>query len=308
VADHSRGDLSLADVLDAARRLGATDLGLISEIIFASPAPGLVAPAPQPVVSTPTERPLPPSPPLDPLPPSARASGERAVGGAPVAMTWDETTAAAVRPDWLDAVGPLPPASTRGRPVPSAPPVAPVRARAAFGTIVRRDTRGRRIDLDRLISRAARGRPWTPLPFLIEPRVAPFVQVLCDIGENMEPYLDDVTFLARRLREVAGLDRSESRTFVGTPLRGTDVDPFTDEAVAWEPPPSGSVVVLVTDLGLNGPSDPWSRADPTVTEWRRFASELDDAEVLAVVLTPYAADRWPARPPLPMISWRSLDE
>jgi hypothetical protein len=304
VADRARGDLSLADVLDAARRLGASDLRRISEIIFASPGPGPAAPTPQPPVPTPNDPSFPPSPPLDPLPPAARATGERAVGGAPVPMTLDEITAAADRPDWLDAVGALPLPASRGRPVPSAPPVAPVRARAAFGAIVRRDVPGRRIDLAELIARAAQGRPWTPLPVLIEPRVAPFVQVLSDVGENMEPYLDDVTFLARRLREVAGLDRSESRTFVGTPLRGTDVDPFTGEAAGWQPPPSGSVVVLVTDLGLNGPSDPWSRPGPTAAEWRRFTSELAEASLRTVVLSPYPV----ALPLFETVVWGSLDE
>ena len=164
---------------------------------------------------------------------------------------------------------------------------------------------GRRLDMVTLVKRSARLQPPTAC-FLAELRTAPFVQLLVDRGEGMEPYADDLDFLAAQFVDVAGRDRVEQRTFVGTPRRGLDPDVFTGETAEWKRPAAKSLVLILTDLGMGGPTGSRDRAP--ADEWRAVAATVASVQADLRVLTPFPPSRLPAglAEIMRIVSWDSL--
>jgi hypothetical protein len=164
---------------------------------------------------------------------------------------------------------------------------------------------GRRLDLVTLVKRAARLQPLTAC-FLAELRSASFVQILVDCGEGMQPYADDLAFLAGQAADVAGHDRVEQRTFAGSPQRGLDPDIFTGKTADWKPPAPGSLILVLTDLGVGGPAGSRDRA--SAREWRKVAETVASVQAHLRVLTPFPGSRTPTglADIMRVVSWDSL--
>ena len=157
----------------------------------------------------------------------------------------------------------------------------------AFAT-VRADDDGP-LDVDVMIDTLARGevidrglrRPW--------PTLRRGVQLLVDRGEGMVPFTLDQRRLIKQIRDVAGRDRAPARVFVGTPDR--PVDDVDDAGPRWVPPAPGTVVVLLTDLGIGRPM---LSLDPAgEDEWLAFAQRVRRAGCPLVAFVPYPQSRWP---------------
>ena len=125
------------------------------------------------------------------------------------------------------------------------------------------------LDMDRILESVAEKRALE----LTSPRqrVATLrrgAQVWSISGPGMDPYRQDVERLVAQLDSILADDRLTVAGFAGTPLRGLDTP--AGERSPWSPPPAGSPVVLVTDLGIGGPLVSEDRAHPA--EWLAFAS------------------------------------
>jgi hypothetical protein len=274
----------------AAGRLGAVDDAALASVLDAL---GLAveAVAPPPVPEPPPAEPEEPDDwdeddDEDEEPVAEDATPEAAIGA-----TVDYVDDTAPMPDWMAGVEAITFGPMRAR-VAVEPPLPDVQARAAMVVAAATRRPGRKLDIGRLIERAARVQPLAPAPILSELRTAASVQLLIDAGEAMEPYAADVAFLEDRFLEVAGSDRVEVHTFTGTPLRGADPDALARAVEPWERPPPRSLVVVVSELGVGGP--PLSRDRARPAEWREFAAEVAECDAFLRVLTPFPAARWPS--------------
>lgn len=304
-ATRQRGDVSIADVVTAAARLGATDPADLAAISQALDVTIPIVPAAPPRV--PTQVLSPPSQSGSFTTPSTQtALRDRArMTGPPVAARLYQEERTDAIPAWLGAVEALSLAGSGSFGVPHEPPIPAVQARSSIATLAATRRPGRRLDVATLIERSARMQPPAAY-FLLELRTSPFVQLLVDRGEGMEPYADDLDFLALEFVQVAGHDRVEQRTFTGTPERGLDPDVFTGETAEWQRPAAKSLVLILTDLGIGGP--PASRDRAQADEWRAVAEAVASAQADLRVLTPFPASRLPAELAtiMQVVSWDSL--
>lgn len=299
-----RGDVSIADVVAAAARLGATDPADLAVIARALDLTIPVAPIEPPPGPTAEPSP-PPAGSAEPTAHAATAPDRAGITGAPVAARLRREDRAEPAPAWLEAVEALSPAGSGSFRVSPQPPLPAMQARSSMAALAATWRPGRRLDLATLVRRSARLQPLTAC-FLAELRTASFVHMLVDRGEGMEPFANDVEFLAAQFTDVAGHDRVEQRTFVGTPRRGLDPNVFTGETAEWKRPAARSLVLILTDLGVGGPAGSRDRA-PAV-EWRAVAATVASVEAELRVVTPFPPSRWPAglAETMRIVSWDSL--
>jgi hypothetical protein len=304
-AARQRGDVSIGDAVTAAARLGATgpaDLAAICQALHLTIPPVTVPP-----LKRPTSTLSRPSRTSSSTMPSAQTPTQNRAGlaGSPVAARLRHEDQVESIPAWFAAVRPLPAAGSGSFGVPPEPPFPAVQARSSMATLAATLRSGHRLDMAALIKRSARLQPPTAC-FLAELRTTSFVQVLVDRGDGMEPYTDDLDFLAGQFVNVAGRDRVEQRTFVGTPLRGLDPDVFTGEKAEWERPVPKSLVLILTDLGAGGPIGSRDRA--SADEWRAVAATVASAQAHLRVLTPFPPNRLPTGlvEIMRIVSWDSL--
>lgn len=298
-----RGDVSIADAVAAVVLLGATDpadIAAICQALHLTIPIVSVAPPPGPP-------PVPPQPPRTPpsTMPQATTPGRAGITGMPVAARLRRDDRTEPIPAWLDTVPALSSAGSGSFWVPPEPPLPAVQARSSMAALAASWRPGRRLDMVTLVKRSARLEPPTAC-FLAELRTAPFVQILVDCGEGMEPYADDLDFLTAQLVDVAGRDRVEQRTFLGTPCRGLDPDVFTGEAAEWKRPAAESLILILTDLGIGGP--PGSRDRAPADEWRAVAATVASVQANLRVLTPFPPSRFPPgfADSMRIASWDSL--
>jgi hypothetical protein len=304
-ARRRRGDISIADAVRAAHRLGIADpadLAAIYEILdLPIPATPVTLPP------EPSSMPFPPSqgesfttPSTEPTPPT-----HAGITGTPIAARLYQDDRTERAPAWLNAVHAILPADSGSFGVPPEPPLPAMQARSSIATLAATRRPGRSLDVAALVRRSARLQPPTA-SFLLELRTAPFVQLLVDRGEGMEPYASDLYFLVAQFMHVAGHDRVERRTFLGTPRRGVDPNALTGKTAKWKRPAPKSLVLVLTDLGIGGPPGSPDRA--RAGEWRAVAAMVASAQADLKVLTPFPPSRWPAglAERMRIISWDSL--
>jgi hypothetical protein len=147
-----------------------------------------------------------------------------------------------------------------------------------------------RLDVERMTSLLAARRPVTRLFRHLMPTLRHGVQLLLDRGAGMDPFTPDQEQLVAVLSGVLSPDRMRVLRFAGCPSRGAGPGgPAT--WTAWEPPPPGVPVLVVTDLGIGGPLLDGQRA--ATDEWLRFARRVRGLGHAVVGLVPYEATRWP---------------
>ena len=237
-------------------------------------------PPASPIVLPPGLRRIQPPPPL-----------QRAEPGARTRVTQTTTAGPPPAPAWVSGPGPTlaePPADSPPVPPPSlfSPRTERAILSAALGTYAEEGD----LDMERILEGVAEKRA---LEYLPRQRVATLrrgAQVLVDLGAGMDPYRQDVERLVAQLDSILADDRLTVAGFAGTPLRGLDT-PVGDR-LPWSPPPAGSPVVLVTDLGIGGPLVSEDRAHPA--EWLVFASGVRRAGHPLIAFVPYEARRWPS--------------
>jgi hypothetical protein len=197
-------------------------------------------------------------------------------------------------PAWLETVVLLPePHSFAEPPLPD-PLLEPRWTRAILGGALATPFHDGPLDAQRLVSEAARGVPLCAIPRRVRPTLARGVQVLVDRGERMQPWSADQRQLVEQVRSVAGREQVEVLYFAGLPAWGAG----PGSRLRWRgyhehhAPRPGTVVVLLTDLGL-GPFLAGSRS-PGPAQWRHFALRAARAGSPLLVFVPYGEERWPA--------------
>jgi hypothetical protein len=146
------------------------------------------------------------------------------------------------------------------------------------------------IDVESVVEAMAKLQPLQTLPRLPWPTLRRGVQLLLDRGAGMVPFFQDQDWMVTVMSRIVGADRLDIRHFVGSPLHRAGRGPRLRWG-AYQPPPPGTVVVLLTDLGLGRPplSEDWASVD----EWLEFSTKLRRAGCAVVAFVPYTPDRWP---------------
>lgn len=146
------------------------------------------------------------------------------------------------------------------------------------------------LDVPRAVSHLARQRPVKTLPRRQVRSLRLGVRVLVDVSESMVPFAQDRKQLLACVQAVVGPEHTEVHQFESAPSRG--VRPKASaEFQPFEPPPSGTPVLVLSDLGLG--ASPLSTERAEVAEWLRFGEVAHRAGCRVVVLVPYSPSRWP---------------
>jgi hypothetical protein len=147
------------------------------------------------------------------------------------------------------------------------------------------------VDLPRLVEAIARCRPVTELPRETLPSLARGIELLIDRGENLMPFVRDLRVLQQELVSVVGRDRTRIRYFDGCPTLGCGTGPRSSWKRRFEPPPSDTPIVVLTDLGMARASA--ARTAATERTWMQFFQTARSAGCSVIVFAPYPLSRWP---------------
>ncbi len=152
------------------------------------------------------------------------------------------------------------------------------------------------------VRRIARGEALDRMPEARRGSLLRGVQLLIDLGDGMDPYAADQAQLADLIRGVVGAERMRQLAFRDCPTEGAGAGPVWDWT-PYRPPPPGTAVVLLTDLGIRRAAGE-SRGAPAAA-WLAFVADLHRAGCGALALVPYPPGRWPAalRPVLDILTW-----
>ncbi|GHG50880.1 hypothetical protein [Streptomyces griseocarneus] len=172
------------------------------------------------------------------------------------------------------------------------PPWTPDWARGVMFAAVATPVAGRELNLRALLCRVSRHDAIRAVPRRLRPTTRRGAQLLLDHGPGMAPFQDDRLWLRELLGSVAGRNRVEVLRFRGVPGRGVvRRDPL--DLQEYRPPPPGTPVVLVSDLGRLRPpfAGRWA-ARPG--EWVDFVDTVVHSGCPVVCLTPYEPAAYPA--------------
>jgi hypothetical protein len=147
------------------------------------------------------------------------------------------------------------------------------------------------LNIEFLIELLARRQRVERLPHLPVPTLRRGVQLLLDISQAMLPWERDQRMLQKEVQDVVGTDKVQSLRFVGCPARGVGMGTKSRWKSFYTPPPRGTVVLMLTDLGIGRP--PFSTERASVAEWEAFVLNLRKAGCPLVALVPYAPERYP---------------
>jgi hypothetical protein len=188
----------------------------------------------------------------------------------------------------------------------ASPPLAPLFfprwTRAILSTALSTYGDDGQLDVERVAEKLARGERLEIWPTLSSPTLRRGLQLLVDRSHSMTPFIRDQISLQRDLVRVVGKDRVETLRFAGCPLRGAGAGP----EIVWtkyQPPPPGTPILLLSDLGIGRPLLGADRA--SAAEWLSFAQLVRKALCPLVAFVPYAPPRWPRHlaPLVTMIHW-----
>lgn len=189
-------------------------------------------------------------------------------------------------PRWLDEIKPLPQAldETLNEPPAIDPLFRPDWTRALlYAALATVDDHGP-LDVERMVERLASAEPLGRIPRLQRRHLGAGVQVLIDINKTMSPYVEDQRGLLDDIKRVVSAELVREAIFEAVP------EQIAFEAEDWQwrayqPPPRGTLVLALTDLGV-GPAMP-GVARSTPEAWLAFAERLRVNGCPFVVLTPY---------------------
>jgi hypothetical protein len=157
------------------------------------------------------------------------------------------------------------------------------------------------LDEERAAEQTARGEPLRRIPLRLRPTSRFGVQVLVDWGARLQPLREDQQGLLVTLFRTVGAHRVEVRRF-------SDFPDFSGPGTRrtwtpYEPPASGTVVLILTDLGLG-----WlGRIERThrVEDWMHWAAKVRSAGARPIALVPHGPQYWSEglRRNLPLVHW-----
>lgn len=156
------------------------------------------------------------------------------------------------------------------------------------------------LDVPATVRAVARQRHLRTFPRRRRLTLARGVLVLADAGEGLLPYGRDVALLLTRLRQVIGPELVTDGWFLDDPTGGVG---FDDDLVSFEPPPAGTPVLLLTDLGIAGGAV--RRRWPHPKQLAELAVRLRQRRSPLLALVPYPSELWPFRldRSIAIVSW-----
>ena len=293
--------INLADLVRAAGELlpaNRKTLDQVAALLGFEPLP-LVGAAP--VTSrTPPASPVTPEPPPGPPAPSGVApvsppsAGSRPAAAGSLAFRLDGPTAAPVTstpPAWYVEIQEPLVTTTRPSPAP-APLLAPQWVRTTLMRTAAVPVAEGRVDVARLAATLARLQLPRTIPREPTPTLRFGAQVLVDVGDALLPYRHDQRQVVQALRRLLGSQFFEAWQFQGTPARGVQPLGSRQEPQPYRPPPTGTPVLVLGDLGMAPPH--FTLPAVTLGEWRQFAAMVRDSGRRLVACVPYGPARWPA--------------
>jgi hypothetical protein len=173
---------------------------------------------------------------------------------------------------------------------PRLPLIEPKEAATILRLAVRTNARHSGLDVPAVVARIAAAKPLEPLPSRPRPTVRFGVEVLVDIGTAMQPFARDHLDVVQVLNQIIGTSGVRVLYFDTCPDRGAG----PGAAQTWQqyvPPPRGTPVLVLSDLGIGGFPFDHMRADSK--EWRTFFVNARRAGARCVALVPYPPARWP---------------
>ena len=197
--------------------------------------------------------------------------------------------------DWLQGVKPLrrPAKADKGpaAPLRLSPLLLPRWARAILSASLATSAEDGPLDIEKIVETLGKGETLPTLPTLSAPTLRRGVQLLVDQSRSMQPFMRDQVWMQDEILKVVGSDKVKIEYFAGSPLRGAGagLKPWP----AYEPPPAGTPVLLLTDLGICQPmlSNEWADAG----EWLQFAQMVGQAKCRLIAFVPYGPSRWPRK-------------
>jgi hypothetical protein len=186
--------------------------------------------------------------------------------------------------------------------IPFLPLLAPHSADATLRAAVSRWVHVGPVDTDALVRDLARQQPVRVLPLKPIATLRFGAQVLVDLGRGMDPFIHDRRDVLRQLRNVVGREGLTVRYFRYAPLRGVSGAAAEPES-SYSPPPPGTRVLVVSDMGIGGPPGDFRRSTPE--EWESFKRLIESHDCPATALVPFPPHRWPSWlvQLFPLISW-----
>jgi hypothetical protein len=192
-------------------------------------------------------------------------------------------------PAFVAPIPVLPPATDEAKepPPPFEPLFMPSWTRAILSIALGTPSEHGAIDLNRVVERVSRGRALTRLPRRIVPTLRKGVQVLVDRGSGMVPFARDAEALVREIILVAGHETPVLH-FRGLPTGGV-ANLKRHLQLAYEVPPAGVPVALITDFGIG--VDPFDTDRPTSREWIEFLRSVRRKDSPLLAFVPYPRQR-----------------
>jgi hypothetical protein len=177
----------------------------------------------------------------------------------------------------------------------------PLRSRALLTAFMRTRANLGEIDVDRLIRLAAQLQIPRKLPQKRVRAISRAIQLLIDTSEGMLPFSRDCEWFSERMREVAGPDVLRIFRFAGIPASGVWRE-GSFLRIPYSPPQAGTLVLVLTDLGI---AQPPLSSGTTDGEWAQFARVVAGAGCRLRVLAPYPKERWPdsLRNTISVVEW-----
>jgi len=145
------------------------------------------------------------------------------------------------------------------------------------------------VDATRAVRLVVRREPFDRLPMKVLRSVRRGAQLLLDKSAGMAPFHRDQAWLTEWIVRVIGRQQVEVASFTHAPLHGLRLG--LKRRRAYRPPPRGTPIVLLTDLGIADASSFDEAARPD--EWLKFAGVARRAGCPVIAFVPYASDRWP---------------
>jgi len=191
------------------------------------------------------------------------------------------------------------------RPPPEGPSlVEPSQQRAVATLLAGRPVPGE-IDLAATIDHVAARRPLSDVPRRPRWSTSLGVHLHVDVGPALEPFRSDVARLRRSVVAIASTHGVVELSFEGDPRTFTRprriLGPDGRAPLQDRLPPSGTPVLVVTDLGIAVPRDGDPAVPAAFLEHHRLVTRAGCA---VQYLVPYPAHRWPAAlRSLPLLHW-----
>lgn len=273
--------VGLAELLDAWRQLqGAFMVEEVAEALGMTVLPSLQpAPSPEPPPVPPIEEGGEPWRDTDPHRNLEPSTVEFDIDHEPPATGTPEKDLAIV----ADPLGPDPTERELLRP----PLFAPRLVRDLVRRTLSTEVVSRSVDTDRLVTLISRGRPLREIPRTTRLSLRRGVQILRDIGESMEPYVEDQLTLVAAIRNLIGESEVEELRCSGVP------GPCWAEngRTTYGPPIDGKPILVLSDAGIGRPPDADQPSGPQ--NWLDFLRRLSGSGSPVVLYLPYRKSRWP---------------